>query len=525
LLLLLLHLQFEQINSFCSMATFQGLIAQECGTTNPLIQLSQLYTRDATNVRQDGVRVQSQILLHSTDPLVEEYHQPIVAPQTFHLDGLLSGLQLNDQIAPNRNDDPWTKEFFQRPAVPMPISTAAPITTTSLLPYQPMIYHDQIMPTYHQPAPSQAAQELLQYLQQNESNPTVEMEIKTSQIEDSNATLSWLNSRMFSSTNWSQAAVNSSDLYSEYKFTDNNPYAEHSKPFEEGLRRLAIHDIVNAALFFEAAVKQKSDHIDAWLYLGITQCENEQDRLAICALKKCIELDPKNLSAYLTIASCYANESLIDNAMHALQQWLLNHDEYSHLLKNCRLSTRFDSDYDIDFLNESLFDDLQQALLQAITSSPNQIDADLQTCLGILFHLSSDYEKAAECFQTAVMTKPNDARLWNKLGAALANGGQSEKAVDAYYQALSLSPGFVRARYNLGISCFNLKAFQPAVEHFLTALKQQSEGIGPDGNRVQMSENIWRTLSLALGNLQRNDLEKFVVTKDLKSLLQVFHIE
>lgn len=90
---------------------------------------------------------------------------------------------------------------------------------------------------------------------------------------------------------------------------------------------------------------------------------------------------------------------------------------------------------------------------------------------------------------------------------------------------MSLSPGFVRARYNLGISCFNLKAFQPAVEHFLTALKQQSEGIGPDGNRVQMSENIWRTLNLAIGNLQRKDLEKFVVTKDLKSLLQVFHIE
>lgn len=57
-----------------------------------------------------------------------------------------------------------------------------------------MIYHDQIMPTYHQQAPSQAAQELLQYLQQNESNPTVEMEIKTSEIQDSNATLSWLNS-------------------------------------------------------------------------------------------------------------------------------------------------------------------------------------------------------------------------------------------------------------------------------------------------------------------------------------------
>lgn len=57
-----------------------------------------------------------------------------------------------------------------------------------------MIYHDQIMPTFQQQPPTQAAQEILQYLQQNESNPTVEMETKTSEIEDSNATLSWLNS-------------------------------------------------------------------------------------------------------------------------------------------------------------------------------------------------------------------------------------------------------------------------------------------------------------------------------------------
>ena len=67
---------------------------------------------------------------------------------------------------------------------------------------------------------------------------------------------------MLSPTSWSQAAINSSDLYSEYRFTENNPYAEHSKPFEEGLRRLAVHDIVNAALFFEAAVKQNPSHTE-----------------------------------------------------------------------------------------------------------------------------------------------------------------------------------------------------------------------------------------------------------------------
>ena len=115
--------------------------------------------------------------------------------------------------------------------------------------------------------------------------------------------------------------------------------------------------------------------------------------------------------------------------------------------------------------------------------------------------------------------------MWNKLGAALANGGQSEKAVDAYYHALTLSPGFVRARYNLGISCYNLSAYKQAIEHFLTALKQQSDGIGPQGAHVQMSENIWRTLAIAIGHLQRPDLEPSVAAKDFSRLLQEFHIE
>lgn len=53
-----------------------------------------------------------------------------------------------------------------------------------------------------------------------------------------------------------------------------------------------------------------------------------------------------------------------------------------------------------------------------------------------------------------------DARLWNRLGATLANGSRPEEAVEAYHHALNLAPGFIRARYNVGVTCINLRAYK-----------------------------------------------------------------
>ncbi len=75
----------------------------------------------------------------------------------------------------------------------------------------------------------------------------------------------------------------------------------------------------------------------------------------------------------------------------------------------------------------------------------------------------------------------------------------------------------------------NLGAYKEAVEHFLTALVQQSQAnllkdSLPTTNVQQMSDTIWNTLRLALSYLNRNDLYTYCLNKDLEQLKQEFNI-
>lgn len=141
----------------------------------------------------------------------------------------------------------------------------------------------------------------------------------------------WEGINKLNAEEWSGSGLDYNPTFKEYEFLKTNPMKDLPNALEEGKRRLQAEDLPSAVLCFEAAAQQDENNVEAWLLLGKTQAENEQDSLAISALNRCLSLDPSNCVALMTLAASYVNESFHKQACLTLKEWLLKNEKYTHL--------------------------------------------------------------------------------------------------------------------------------------------------------------------------------------------------
>ncbi|KAL1915480.1 uncharacterized protein VTP21DRAFT_6604 [Calcarisporiella thermophila] len=304
--------------------------------------------------------------------------------------------------------------------------------------------------------------------------------------------------------------------YDNYEFEPNNPYLATS---------VAVGtpgaDLMDSILRLEAAVQQDPSNSDAWCQLGIRQQENERDEAAIAALRRALQLNPRDLEAWMAIAASYTNENCRLDAYDALENWIANHEKYSPILER---QGKMRINGDRHTFVSSLF-------LEAARSRPGpEMDADVQIGLGVMFNVSGEYMKAVDCFQAALATRPDDYFLWNKLGATLANAREPQRAIEAYFNALDIQPSYIRARYNLAISSMNLGQYREATEHLLGCLALQAGQVGTSDEQlpalpksmVNSSEGVWDTLRSVLMMQSREDLAVHCDRKNLGAFRSEF---
>ncbi|XP_040858555.1 PEX5-related protein isoform X5 [Ochotona curzoniae] len=311
-----------------------------------------------------------------------------------------------------------------------------------------------------------------------------------------------------------------------YYFHTENPFKDWPGAFEEGLKRLKEGDLPVTILFMEAAILQDPGDAEAWQFLGITQAENENEQAAIVALQRCLELQPNNLKALMALAVSYTNTGHQQDACDALKNWIRQNPKYKYLVKSKKGSPGLTRRLSKTPVDSAVLEGVKELYLEAAHQNGDMIDPDLQTGLGVLFHLSGEFNRAIDAFNAALTVRPEDYSLWNRLGATLANGDRSEEAVEAYTRALEIQPGFIRSRYNLGISCINLGAYREAVSNFLTALSLQRKS----RNQQQVphpaiSGNIWAALRIALSLMDQPELFQAANLGDLDVLLRAFNLD
>lgn len=574
--------------------SLRQLVEGDCGGVNPLMQLGGQFTRD--NAHKDEGFSGSHAPFESRpimpeEQMVNEFMGQISGPpQTFEVNALLQEMReiesqsflpqvinaprVIDEVT--RNSSEWAKEFGQET---LASQQGAPIhfdeswqqpNIINVRPVQENVTNVReffdlnenqinlnrtplpspylaICPAYIPPSTVTIAENELGAVG-GETSSTMEdwlNDFQNSKQEHEKATddynskflqrlqEEWQKLSEDTGAEWLSDYTDMYDPYKEYNYVEDNPMADVENAFEKGKEFLAKGDIPSAVLCFEAASVKDPENAEVWELLGICQAENEMDPQSISALKNSLALKPNNMRVLMALAVAYTNESLQSQALKSLTSWLHCHPKYTHLVPDHLLGSATNADnLASSFMRGPELKEIQHIFLEAVKQNPNEIDAEVQEALGVLFNLSSEFDKAVDCFQAALHVRPQNAKLWNRLGASLANGNRSVEAVEAYQRALEIEPGFIRVRYNVGVCCMNLKAYQQAAEHLLTALNLQSSSSVRSGLKErtvsggvgssQMSDTIWTTFKMIISLMGRNDLNEHVNERNLDALNEAF---
>ncbi|KAJ7772535.1 hypothetical protein DFH07DRAFT_163633 [Mycena maculata] len=313
-----------------------------------------------------------------------------------------------------------------------------------------------------------------------------------------------------------------------YIFQQNNPYVSDrpSLTTRHHLSHQARQPFLDSVLELEAAVQRNMRDASAWFDLGVKQQANEREKQALQALTRAVELDPSLLPAWLALAISHTNDGNRAATHDAVRNWVDRNERYADAVRPFRVAHLERADAPMP----EKFGDLIQCLIaMARSDTSGEIDADIQIALAVLLNTNEDYEKAQDCFRTALAVRPDDWLLYNRVGATMANSGHAEEALQYYHRALELNPVYIRARFNLGISCINLRRFEEAAHHILDALGlQESDGVsyagdgsasgayGGDGNASGVTTTaLWDSLRTASMHMQRPDLATFCDRQDL----------
>ena len=292
--------------------------------------------------------------------------------------------------------------------------------------------------------------------------------------------------------------------------------------YERGIQHFDSGEISQAILCFESTLRNiDPEHADAWRYLAKCHTENDADSKAIACWLKSLESDPYSSETLLGLVVAYVNELDWEKAVGSLKMWVEHHPLYAGM-ESDKEEDLYGSSVEVEEveggvrrMNHSTMvemRDVERLLLRALEYNHNDdAAADVYEALGVVYNVSRDYDAAVDSFERAILVRPHDYQLHNKLGATLANSNRSSEALPHYREALKLKPKYTRGWLNMAISHSNLRDYAQAARCYLQTLSLCPE-----------ARHVWGYLRIALTCDERWDLLPMAASMNLSGFREHF---
>jgi tetratricopeptide (TPR) repeat protein len=186
---------------------------------------------------------------------------------------------------------------------------------------------------------------------------------------------------------------------------------------------------------------------------------------AITLLKRVVQLEPKNKTAWLNLGSAHMAMRQYDEAVGAFKKQLeVNpYDEYAY------------NDLGHAYAVQRRYDDAESAFRKQLELNP--LDKYARGALGNLYLESKRYAQAVPELEQAISLTPDQPGLHVDLGTAHLNTGNSDRAMAAFARAAELSPTpttWNNVAYQLALKGVYLDRAQQYAESAVSAVAAES---------------------------------------------------
>ena len=189
----------------------------------------------------------------------------------------------------------------------------------------------------------------------------------------------------------------------------NNPFLSHPSPLAQAKELLSQNgSLTEAALLLEAAI-QKNDlgtgGYEAWVLLGETWSMDEREEAAMRALDTGVRIAQEAGGNALgvgmvSLAISYTNESYEKASYQMLLRWLrVKYPAHTPPVMATPGQT---------ISSWALRDQATEAYLAVAREQygSGSVDPDVQVGLGVLLYTSGDFDRAKDCFESALLARP-----------------------------------------------------------------------------------------------------------------------